>query len=155
MAYEFQVAVDCADPHRLADWWAETLGWEVEPSDEQFIRRMLAEGYATEADTTVHNGTLVWRKGQAIRHPDGLERAPRVLFQLVPEGKPDEPTTDRPAPERRHNRMHLDIRIGDDDRAEVVAKLIARGARKLWDGRQGPHTWVTMVDPEGNEFCVA
>jgi hypothetical protein len=23
------------------------------------------------------------------------------------------------------------------------------------DGRQGPHTWVTMADPEGNEFCVA
>ena len=40
MAYEFQVAVDCADPHTLADWWAETLGWQVEPSDEAFIRRM-------------------------------------------------------------------------------------------------------------------
>ena len=24
MAYEFQVAVDCADPHTLADWWAES-----------------------------------------------------------------------------------------------------------------------------------
>jgi Glyoxalase-like domain len=30
MAYEFQVAVDCADPHTLADWWAETLGWQIE-----------------------------------------------------------------------------------------------------------------------------
>jgi len=29
MAYEFQVAVDCADAHTLADWWAETLGWQV------------------------------------------------------------------------------------------------------------------------------
>ena len=80
---------------------------------------------------------------------------PRLFFQRVPEGKPDEPRTDEPAPERRHNRLHLDIRIGDDDRDEVVAKLIARGARKLWDGQQGPHTWVTMADPEGNEFCVA
>jgi len=24
----------------------------------------------------------------------------------------------------------------------------------LHDGRQGPHTWVTMADPAGNEFCV-
>ena len=31
MAYEFQVTVDCADPHTLADWWAETLGWQVQP----------------------------------------------------------------------------------------------------------------------------
>jgi hypothetical protein len=22
-------------------------------------------------------------------------------------------------------------------------------------GRQGPHTWVTLADPEGNEFCVS
>jgi hypothetical protein len=155
VAYEFQVVQDSSDPHTLADWWAETLGWEVEPSDEAFIRRMIDEGHASEADTKRHNGVLVWREGQAIRHPDGLARAPRVLFQLIPEGKPDEPTADSPAPERRRNRMHLDVRIGADDRAEVVARLIARGARKLWDGRQGPHTWVTMADPEGNEFCVA
>jgi hypothetical protein len=155
MAYVFQVVQDSSDPHVQADWWAETLGWEVEAQDEAFIRRMIEQGYATEADTTVHKGKTVWKEGAAIYHPDGLERAPRVLFQLVPEGKPGEPTTDRPADGRRHNRQHLDIRIGDDDRDEVVAKLIARGATKLWEGQQGPHTWVTMADPEGNEFCVA
>nr|WP_211240707.1 VOC family protein [Hamadaea tsunoensis] len=32
---------------------------------------------------------------------------------------------------------------------------VARRATRLWEGRQGPHTWVTMADPEGNEFCVA
>jgi hypothetical protein len=40
MAYEFQMAVDCADPHALADWWAE-------PSGEAFIGRMISAGYAT------------------------------------------------------------------------------------------------------------
>ena len=30
MAYEFQVIIDTADPHQLADWWAETLAWTVE-----------------------------------------------------------------------------------------------------------------------------
>ncbi|CAN5262693.1 hypothetical protein BH18ACT4_BH18ACT4_09120 [soil metagenome] len=29
------------------------------------------------------------------------------------------------------------------------------GAAKLYDGSQGPQTWVTMADPEGNEFCVS
>ena len=84
--------------------------------------------------------------------------APRFGARLLPrlgEGKPDEPTIDRATPERRHNRLHLDLRVGDEPRAEIVARLLARGATKLWDGRQGPNTWVTMADPEGNEFCVA
>ena len=116
MAYEFQVTVDCADPHTLADWWARTLGWQVEPQDEDFIRRMISEGYASDGDTTLHNGKLVWREGSAISHPDGTTRAPRVLFQLVPEAKTVK------------NRVHLDVRIGADDVDQVVAGLVARGA---------------------------
>ncbi|HEX6682992.1 MAG TPA: VOC family protein [Candidatus Limnocylindrales bacterium] len=143
MAYEFQVTVDCADPHTLADWWAETLGWQVEPSNEEFIRRMVSEGHATDGDTKQHNGVLVWREGQAISHPKGLQRAPRMLFQLVPESKTVK------------NRVHLDVRIGTDDLQATSESLIARGAKFLHDGRQGPHTWVTLTDPEGNEFCVS
>lgn len=32
--FSLQVVVDRAEPHELADWWAETLGWEVESQDE-------------------------------------------------------------------------------------------------------------------------
>ncbi len=145
MPYDIQIAVDASAPHELADWWAETLGWNVEPSNEEFIRRMIAEGYATESETMTHNGALVWRTGAAIRHPDapsGLAR-PRILFQLVPEAKTIK------------NRWHLDVRVGDEDVKDVVAKLTERGASYLWSGEQGPHTWITMADPEGNEFCVA
>ena len=53
------------------------------------------------------------------------------------------------------NRVHLDLRIGADDVDEAVAGLVARGAKALHAGRQGPHTWVTVADPEGNEFCVS
>jgi hypothetical protein len=35
-----------------------------------------------------------------------------------------------------------------------VAALAERGATEVAKGSQGPHTWVTMTDPEGNEFCV-
>jgi len=150
MAYEFQVVVDATDPHTLADWWALTLGWTVEPSDEDFIRRMVAEGYASEEETTTHNGVLVWKTGAAIRHPDsplgGDGTAPlrRVLFQWVPEAK------------IAKNRMHLDVRVGPDKREETVAALTERGATFLHRGQQGPvHRWVTMADIEGNEFCVA
>jgi len=142
MAYTFQVAVDCRDPHVLADWWADALGWAVEPQDEEFIRRMISEGYATDADTTTHRGRLVWRDGAAISHPDGLSAAPRVLFQRVPE------------PKTVKNRVHLDLRVGDNAATEAVSRLIAAGATFMHEGHQGPHAWVTLTDPEGNEFCV-
>jgi hypothetical protein len=143
MAYEFQVTVDSADPHALADWWAETLGWQVQPQDEAFIRRMISAGHAADGDTKLHNGALVWKDGAAICHPDGTQRAPRVLFQLVPE------------PKAVKNRVHLDVRIGADDLTSAVAGLIARGAKVLHNGQQGPYTWVTLADPQGNEFCVS
>lgn len=146
MAYEFQLVVDSQRPHELADWWAETLGWAVEPQDEAFIKRMIAEGYASVDDTVIHSGELRWRDGVALRHPDELAGGgtrPRVLFQLVPE------------PKVVKDRLHLDLRVGDDDAGAVVAKLAARGATVLYTGTQGPHTWTTMADPEGNEFCVS
>ncbi len=145
MPHDFQIAVDSAQPHALADWWAETLGWVVEPSDEPFIRKMIAEGYAADDETTTHNGALVWRTGAAIRHPEsptGLAR-PRILFQLVPESKTVK------------NRWHLDIRVGEENVDAEAARLTERGATFLYKAAQGPHWWITMADPEGNEFCVS
>ena len=141
MATDVQIVIDCADPHGLADWWAEVLGWRVEPQDEAFIRRMVESGAATEADTTTHRGALVWRTGAALDSPD--PGRPRVLFQLVPEAKTVK------------NRVHLDLRVGDEQREAEVARLTGMGATELWRGSQGPSSWVTMADPEGNEFCVA
>ncbi|HEY0638988.1 MAG TPA: VOC family protein [Pseudonocardiaceae bacterium] len=140
MAHDIQVALDCADPHVLADWWADALGWTVEPTDEEFIRRMVAEGHATEDETRTYQGRLVWRTGAAIRHPEsGL----RMLFQSVPE------------PKTVKNRMHLDVRVSPDGDVEAaLERLTARGATFLHRGRQGPHTWVTITDPEGNELCL-
>ena len=139
MSLFFQVVIDCSSPHDLADWWAETLGWQVEEQDEAFIRRMVEEGHATEAETTTHDGHLVWATGAALNAPE--PGRPRLLFQQVPEGKTVK------------NRVHLDLR-GSEDVEALREGLLARGATKLYDGRQGPHTWVTMTDPEGNEFCV-
>jgi hypothetical protein len=141
MATDFQVVVDCAAPHELADWWAEALGWQVEAQDEAFIRRMIDAGYATDDETTTHRGALVWKTGAAINSPD--PDRPRVLFQWVPEGKTVK------------NRMHLDLRVGAERREAEVARLVAAGATELHRASQGPHEWATLADPEGNEFCVA
>jgi hypothetical protein len=143
MALTFQVTLDARDPHELADWWASALGWTVELQDEKFIQEMIDAGHATEADTTRHQGRLVWKDGAAIAHPDGPSAAPRMYFQAVPEVKATK------------NRMHLDLRTGDEDAAAIVARLVESGATFLYDGRQGPHGWSTLSDPEGNEFCVS
>lgn len=140
--FQIQVVIDCSDPHGLADWWAETLGWQVEEQDETFIRTMIEQGHATEADTTTHRGALVWAEGAAIRaEPADTPGCPRILFQKVPESKTVK------------NRVHLDLRT-EEDLAAVRARLVERGATEVGRGRQGPHEWVTLADPEGNEFCV-
>jgi hypothetical protein len=141
MATEFQVTIDCAAPHELADWWAEALGWQVEPQDESFIRRMIDAGHASEDDTVRHRGALVWKEGAAITSPD--PGRPRVLFQQVPEAKSGK------------NRVHLDLRVGAERREAEIARLVGMGARELHRAAQGPHEWATLADPEGNEFCVA
>jgi hypothetical protein len=141
MAFDIQVVVDSTTPHELADWWAEALGWQVEPQDEAFITRMVQAGAATEADTMRHRGALVWQLGAAITSPE--PGRPRVLFQRVPEAKSGK------------NRLHLDVHVGPERREAEIARLLALGARELWRESQGPMQWATLADPEGNEFCVA
>jgi hypothetical protein len=140
MAFDFQVTIDCSAPHELADWWAEALGWQVEPQDESFIHRMVQAGAAAEEDTARHRGALVWKVGAALNSPDAGR--PRVLFQAVPERKTVK------------NRVHLDVRVGAEQREAEVTRLLGLGATELWRGAQGPYEWVTLADPEGNEFCV-
>jgi len=140
MAFDFQVTIDSTAPHELADWWAEALGWQVEPQDESFIRRMIDTGAATEDQATTHHGALVWKAGAGLRSPE--PGRPRVLFQLVPEEKTVK------------NRVHLDVRVGAEGREAEVARLLGLGATELWRASQGPYEWVTMADPQGNEFYV-
>jgi hypothetical protein len=142
MPLSFQITIDCASPHTLAAWWAKTLDWAVEPSNEEFIREMISRGLATEGDTEVFEGTLVWRAGAAITNTQDAA-TPRILFQLVPE------------PKTVKNRVHLDVRLHADSLTQVQEALIQRGATFLHTGQQGPHHWVTMADPEGNEFCIS
>lgn len=145
MTYSIQIVIDSADPHTQADWWAETLGWTVEPTDQNFIDRMMAAGYAQPGDVTEHNGIRVWSTGAAVCPPGevDLPGRQRLLFQTVPE------------PKTVKNRIHLDIRLGADDRDAKRSELEKRGARFLHQGSQGPHIWYTMADPEGNEFCIS
>jgi hypothetical protein len=149
MAVPFKIVVDCADPHRLAAFWAAALDYLPE-DNSALIRRLLDAGVVTDADTRTVEGRLVWANAAAIRDPDapvdpatGSGFGSRVLFQAVPE------------PKTVKNRVHLDLHVGPERRPAVVERLVGLGGTVLWEGREGPSTWITMADPEGNEFCVA
>ena len=135
-----QVAIDAEDPHALARFWAELAGYEVEDHHDM-IGEMVAAGYATADDVVEIDGRRQWATATACRDPDGVR--PRLLFQQVPEKK----TT--------KDRIHLDLHVGEDERSSVIERALALGATKLWEGRQGPQSWVTLADPEGNEFGVS
>jgi predicted enzyme related to lactoylglutathione lyase len=46
------------------------------------------------------------------------------------------------------------VRVGADNVEKVFEEVQARGATFLHRASQGPHSWVTVADPEGNEFCI-
>jgi len=136
----FQVAIDCAEPHPLARFWSEAMHYEVEDSNDQILG-LIEQGLLSRDETTEIDGRLFFTVAVAVSDPAG--KGPRVLFQQVPE------------PKTVKNRVHLDLRIPADEHEAEVKRLEALGATRLWDGQQGPHSWVTMADPEGNEFCVS
>ncbi|KRC92808.1 glyoxalase [Terrabacter sp. Root85] len=66
-----------------------------------------------------------------------------LLFIPVPEGK------------TAKNRIHLDLEPDEGTRDDAVERALAAGAALLADHRKEDGTgWVTMTDPEGNEFCI-
>ena len=77
--------------------------------------------------------------------PDAGERSgpvpPVLTFARVPEGKTVK------------NRLHIDVNPTDREQGEEVRRLLDLGARRA-DVGQGDVSWVTLVDPEDNEFCV-
>jgi predicted enzyme related to lactoylglutathione lyase len=70
---------------------------------------------------------------------------PPLGFQRVPEERAGK------------NRMHLDVGAAPGERDAEVARLVGLGATVLGErGGDSPGgRWVTLTDPEGNEFCVA
>jgi Glyoxalase-like domain len=53
------------------------------------------------------------------------------------------------------NRIHFDWMPTERARDEEVERIIALGAKLYEDHRTADgRGWVTLLDPEGNEFCV-
>ncbi|WP_327392222.1 MULTISPECIES: VOC family protein [unclassified Streptomyces] len=151
MALDWKLVIDCEDPHRLAHFWEQALGYTAEDHSAH-IERLHSMGAITEAQIVPderHAGRKAWRHAAAIRHPHdpvaedtgtGLGR--RLLFRAVPE------------PKDSGNRLHMDLHAGTDARDAEVKRLERLGARMLRVVEEPGTHHVTMADPEGNEFDV-
>ena len=125
MARIRDLVFDCGHPASLARFWAAVLdGYDVAPYDEAELARLRAAGIY---DTEDDPSVLV---------EPAAGTGPRMFFQLVPESKVVK------------NRVHLDLTTAD--LAAEVGRLTSLGARMLAEHQR----WVTMADPEDNEFCI-
>src|SRR5262245_44985138 len=71
------------------------------------------------------------------------DRSQNILFIEVPEAK------------QVKNRVHFDLDPVEGTRDEELARLLELGATEVEDHRRPDGTgWVTLADPEGNEFCI-
>lgn len=142
MATRIQVVIDCADPDRLAHFWAEALGYQIQPPPE---------GYNSWEDLLREMGVPEeeWGDASAVVDPEGI--GPRIYLQRVTE------------PKTVKNRLHLDLNQGTreippEERLrrvdEAVERLKGLGATELYRMDRNREYHVTMADPEGNEFCV-
>ena len=141
----FQLVIDCADPDRLARFWADALGYELGPRPD---------GFATWNDYYRDLGLREEELGAGadrISDPEG--HGPPIWFQLVPDAKSVK------------NRLHLDISASGERtdpfetrRARVDAeanRLAGLGATMSHAPRGArPLSRSAMTDPEGNEFDI-
>ena len=142
-ATSVQIVFDCANPDKLARFWAEALHYKIQdppPGFDSWEAFLTAQGIPESE----------WDSASAIVDSDRL--GPRILFQRVPEGKTVK------------NRVHLDLNVGgprsappDERRGRVdaeVLRLVALGGRKARVVEERGEYFVNMLDPEGNEFDV-
>ena len=90
MSTPIQLVFDTADPDGEARFWADALGYRLQPPPD---------GFDSWASFLREQGILEdrWNDASAIVDPDG--KGPRIYFQRVPEGK------------NAKNRMHMDLNV--------------------------------------------
>jgi len=143
MALGIQIVYDCADPDRLARFYAAALHYKLQDPPE---------GFATWEEFLASIGVPKeeMNDASAIVDPDG--KGPRIYFQRMDTPKP------------RKNRLHLDLnasggrKVPAEERRRRIdaetARILSLGlaAKKVTVSDDPNSYFVTMLDPEGNEF---
>ena len=143
MSREVQITFDCADPGALSLFWAEVLGYQLQPPPPGF------DSWDAFLDSVgVPEEERNTRSAAVPVDGDG----PRLFFQQVPEGK------------TAKNRVHLDVRAAPGLEAEArmaaleqeCERLVPLGATRVrrYEVEEAGSGHIVMQDPEGNEFCL-
>lgn len=139
MERSVQVTFDCRDPHSLARWWADLLGYEVEDTHDT-VSGLLEQGVLSLDDVVEIQGRLEFADAAVAR--DSAGRGPRLFFQRVPE------------PKVGKARLHLDVPVDPDHLESEVSRVLGNGGTFVEYREHPGHRWAVMQDPEGNEFCL-
>ncbi len=112
MATSVQITFDCHDPDALAHFWAELLGYQLDPPPPGYDswEAWLVEQGIPESD---------WNMASAVSDPEG--RGPRIFFQHVPE------------PKQLKNRVHLDVNAGGPRGRSMTSA--ERPSTRPWSGQ--------------------
>ena len=133
MGAVIQVTVDAASPRALGAFWCEVLGYVEQPPPpgvDNWDDALDAFGIdRSDPD-----------RAFAIVDPDGV--GPRMFFLKVPEGK------------TAKNRMHLDVHTPPDQLHARADELVGLGAVVVGEFDEPEGHWISLLDPEGNEFCL-
>ncbi|MFD6178775.1 MULTISPECIES: VOC family protein [unclassified Isoptericola] len=117
--------IDSRDAYAQSQWWNQVLGYTDVPGDPNLP------------------GHVECMIVPPADHDAPAESHGHVLFIEVPEHK------------ELKNRLHLDLRALDRTRDEELERLLGLGATVVADRRTDDGGgWVTLADPEGNEFCI-
>jgi hypothetical protein len=154
MPARFQLVIDCMDPEMLARFWADALGYVLEPPPE---------GFATWDDWRRDIGLPDSELGidaDSIIDPRGDGHGPRIWFRAEPDAKVVK------------NRLHLDIHVSGGRAVTDSRSVPLATRRQRVDAEAGrlaglgatltvvmsedglDHYAVGMKDPEGNEFDI-
>jgi hypothetical protein len=141
MGTQVQVVFDCADPDRMAHFWATALDYKLDDPPEGF------DTWDAFLDSV---GVPPEHRNDASAISDPEKNGPRIYFQRVPEAKTVK------------NRVHLDLNVGGgrkaplDERKQRIAAVAERlreaGATRIGELQTDLEYHVAMQDVEGNEF---
>ena len=133
MASKIQITVDASAPRALGAFWCEVLGYVEQPPPPGF------ESWEEALDAIGIDRTDPDRAFANV-DPDGV--GPRVFFLKVPEGKSAKKC------------LRLDVHTDPETLQTRAAELAALGATVVGEFDEPEGHWITMLDPEGNQFCL-
>ena len=150
MTIDGELFVEAVNPHLLAEFWADALGYQLE-DHSAFIRRLIGASQVDPGDLSIRDGHLCWYHSAAIRHPrdpvdqeTGSGRGRRIVFLSAF----DEQAMAVP--------FVIDLPVIADRFEQAVERLQSLGASLLFRDTvvlsESAQPEATLADPEGNQI---